>query len=233
MQPQRRSLIEPYVFTAEVFQNFIFLITPRQRASTTGLVISGYGLSAFLFSTISQFFFSGDASQLLLLLSLGSSFPMILGFFFVRPVPLPEENPNREAYSEASPSIYEQRNNSRTPLLNHDNIEDISGQDDDDAQIGADVDLSSSLCSQNDEIVRRSSSHGAAMGLDMSPNVYGKKLWCSSDFWLLSSILFLRAFACLFTILTYLFNVLLVVGGSGAMCMSRRTNTLSSLMTIL
>jgi hypothetical protein len=130
---------------------------------------------------------------------------MILGFFFVRPIPLPEENPNHEGYSEASSSFsrYEQRNNSRTPLLNPDDIEDISGQDDDDAQIGADMEPSSSLCSQNDKIFRRSSSHGAAMGLDMSPNVYGKKLWCSSDFWLLSSILLIRAFTCLSTILTY------------------------------
>ena len=160
----------------------IFLIISCQRASTTGLVISGYGLSAFLFSAISHIFLADDPSQLLLLLSLGSSFPMILGFFFVRPIPLPEKNLNREVegYLETSSSTYEQRNNSHTPLLNHDNVENISGQDDDDAQIGADLELSP------------------------SPNVYGKTLWCSSDFWLLCSILSISVFVSLSTIFTYL-----------------------------
>ena len=165
-------------------------------------MISGYGLSAFLFSAISHLYFAGGASQLLLLLSLGSSFPMMLGYFFVRPIPLPEENPNHERYSEAS--SYDQYDNGHAPLLDHDNIEHISGQDDDDAQIGADLELSSSLRSQNSKISRPSSSHGTPMALDMLPNVYGKKLWCSSDFWLLFSILSIRAFTSSFTISTHL-----------------------------
>ena len=177
---------------------FICLTSPCQRASTTGLVISGVGLSAFLFSAVSQTFFAGDASQLLLLLSLGSSFPMILGFFFVRPIPLPEKS-NRQDCSETSSSSYDQRNSSYIPLLNHDNIEGISEQD---AQIGADIELDPLF--QNGKTSGQISSHDAAMALDMSPNIYGKKLWCSSDFWLLFSILFLRAFACLSTMLTYL-----------------------------
>jgi hypothetical protein len=164
-------------------------------------VISGYGLSAFLFSTISHIYSAGGASQLLLLLSLGSSFPMILGYFFVRPIPLPEENPNHEGYSEASSSSYDQHNNSHTPLLNHDNI---SGQDDNDAQIGADLELSSSPRSQNSDISRPIPSHGTPTTLDMLPNIYGKKLWCSSNFWLLFSILSIRAFTSLFTISTHL-----------------------------
>jgi hypothetical protein len=35
----------------------------------------------------------------------------------------------------------------------------------------------------------RSLSRGAAMALDTLPNVYGRKLWRSGDFWLLCSIL--------------------------------------------
>jgi hypothetical protein len=148
--------------------------------------MSGYGLSAFLFSTISHIFFVGSASPLLLLLSLGSSIPMILGFFFVRPVPLPEEKLNREVYLETNSSAFdsEQRNStdSGTPLLNHD-------QDDGDAQ--PNPSLRSQIC-------RRSTTRGgAAMPLDMLPNVYGKRLWCSSDFWLLFSIHSIRSFACL------------------------------------
>ncbi|KZP11884.1 MFS general substrate transporter [Athelia psychrophila] len=61
----------------------------RARATTTGIVISGFGLSAFFFSTISRTIYHGDTSSFLLLLALGTSFPMILGFFFVRRIPLP------------------------------------------------------------------------------------------------------------------------------------------------
>ena len=175
------------------------------------MVISGYGLSAFLFSTISHVFFTGSASSLLLLLSLGSAFPMILGFFFVRPVPLPEEEQSGEVYSETS----------YTPLLDYDPY--INGQDDDDdAQIG--VELSPSLRPQNRETSRQSLSRGAAMTLDMLPNVHGKKLWCSSDFWLLFGILSIRMFACSLQSL-FVSNILLVVSGTGVMCMSSHKNS--------
>jgi len=113
---------------------------------------------------------------------------MILGFFFVRPIPLPEENQNRDA--ETSSLTYERLNSSRTPLLNQDNVEDnlhIGGQDHDNAQIRDDLELTPSL--EHDETSRQSLDHGAAMVLDMLPNVYGKRLWCSGDFWLLFGIL--------------------------------------------
>ena len=154
--------------------------------------MSGYGLSAFLFSTISHIFFVGSPSPLLLTLSLGSSIPMILGFFFARPVPLPEEELNCKVYSETSSSAYEQRCNSTsslTPLLNHD--PHINGQDD------GDVQPNPSLRSQNCETSRRSLSRGAPMTLDMLPNVYGKELWCSSGFWLLFCIHSICTFALL------------------------------------
>ncbi|KIM42690.1 hypothetical protein M413DRAFT_70185 [Hebeloma cylindrosporum] len=108
----------------------------QARASTTGLVISGFGLSAFFFSSISHLLFAGNTSAFLLVLALGTSFPMIMGFFFVRPIPLPEQ----EGYE----------------ILAH---------------------------------RPRSLSRGAAMAEDTLPNVYGKKLWQSGDFWLLFSIL--------------------------------------------
>ncbi|KAH8115676.1 MFS general substrate transporter [Phellopilus nigrolimitatus] len=60
----------------------------HMRASTTALVLSGFGLSAFFFSTIAHVLYPGDTSSFLLLLALGTCFPMILGFFFVRPIPL-------------------------------------------------------------------------------------------------------------------------------------------------
>ncbi|KAG6917474.1 hypothetical protein DXG01_002451 [Tephrocybe rancida] len=61
----------------------------KARATATGLVISGFGLSAFLFSTIFRINFAGNPSAFLRLLSLGTSIPMIAGFFFVKPIPLP------------------------------------------------------------------------------------------------------------------------------------------------
>ncbi|KAL4067163.1 major facilitator superfamily domain-containing protein [Scleroderma yunnanense] len=59
------------------------------RATTTGLVLSGYGLSAFVFSVIAHTFFPGDTSALLRLLAFGTSIPMLVAYFVVRPVPLP------------------------------------------------------------------------------------------------------------------------------------------------
>ena len=51
--------------------------------------MSGYGLSAFLFSTLSRLFFAGNTSSFLLLLSIGTAIPMVIGFFLIRPIPLP------------------------------------------------------------------------------------------------------------------------------------------------
>lgn len=107
------------------------------RASATGLVLSGFGLSAFLFSSIAHIAYPGDTSEFLLLLSLGTSLPMIIGFFFVRPIPLPEPTaprPRRSSFSEFPQDgfshtagvdtvlsndsvIFEHSNDSRTNLL--------------------------------------------------------------------------------------------------------------------
>ena len=64
-------------------------LTPVQRAVTVGLVMSGFGLSAFFFSSISHTLFPGNTSDFLLVLALGTAIPMIFGFFFVRIIPLP------------------------------------------------------------------------------------------------------------------------------------------------
>ena len=160
-------------------------------------------------------FFAGSASPLLLVLSMGSSIPMILGFFFVHPIPLPEEELN---YEVTRSSACEQRNSSHTPLLIHD--PDIDGQVDDDAQNG--VKPKPSLRSQDCETSRRSLSRGTAMAPDMFPNVHGKRLWCSSDFWLLCSILSIRKFSLLIIRSLFISNILLLVSGTGLMCMSSK-----------
>lgn len=50
------------------------------------MVVSGFGLSAFFFSTFAHTLFPGDTASLLLVLAIGSSAPMLLGFFIVRPI---------------------------------------------------------------------------------------------------------------------------------------------------
>ena len=60
-----------------------------QRGSATGLVMSGYGLSALLFSVASRIAVPGNTSSFLQLLAFGTSLPMILGFCFIRPIPPP------------------------------------------------------------------------------------------------------------------------------------------------
>ncbi|KAI5117521.1 hypothetical protein M0805_009529 [Coniferiporia weirii] len=109
------------------------------RASTTGLVLSGFGLSAFFFSTLAHVLYPGDTSSFLSLLALGTSFPMILGFFLVRPIPLPAANDatpaaRRVSFSEiphdgfahsagvdgvfgGDALVFEHHNDSRTTLL--------------------------------------------------------------------------------------------------------------------
>lgn len=108
------------------------------RATTTGLVLSGFGLSAFYFSALTHLLFPGDTSSFLLLLAVGTSFPMILGFFLVRPIPLSVTNESRDvsrrngadipndgyahsvgvdAVLGSDALVFEHRNDSRTTLL--------------------------------------------------------------------------------------------------------------------
>lgn len=59
----------------------------KTRATASGMVLAGFGLSAFTFSTIGHLAFGGDAGGLLLLLALGCSAPMLIGSLVIREVP--------------------------------------------------------------------------------------------------------------------------------------------------
>ncbi|PPR04909.1 hypothetical protein CVT24_007153 [Panaeolus cyanescens] len=174
------------------------------RASTTGLVISGFGLSAFFFSSIAHIFFAGNISAFLLVLALGTSFPMIMGFFLVRPIPLPEQ----EGYDivedeelDEETLVEDHRSSSHTHLLDHDFIQTrhphyVHHAETDESRDGEapphiqheQVELTERP-GHNSSTRHRSLSRGAAIVHDTLPNVYGRKLWRSSDFWLLFSIL--------------------------------------------
>jgi hypothetical protein len=93
--------------------------------------MAGFGLSAFFFSSISHILFPGNTSDFLLVLSLGTALPMILGFFFVRPIPLPSngitpvEDGSLNDYQPLSVSDADEfphhirRSSSSVPLLFH------------------------------------------------------------------------------------------------------------------
>ncbi|GLB43770.1 putative nodulin-like [Lyophyllum shimeji] len=134
------------------------------RATTTGLVISGFGLSAFLFSTVSRVAFPGDTSSFILLLTLGTSIPMILGYFLVRPIPLPPIV-SAKIVAQGAQNVHEasdQLETESSPLL-------ASSQD----VLQASVQLSGR----------------AAISKGLAPNVFGHELFASTDFWLLFTML--------------------------------------------
>nr|XP_018266005.1 uncharacterized protein I303_02383 [Kwoniella dejecticola CBS 10117]OBR88163.1 hypothetical protein I303_02383 [Kwoniella dejecticola CBS 10117] len=76
--------------TAKSFSN-------ATRASASGTVLAGFGLSAFLFSSLGNWLYHSDAGGLLFLLSIGTSIPMLLGSVFIRPIP-PSEEVHGNAY---------------------------------------------------------------------------------------------------------------------------------------
>ncbi|KAF8905752.1 major facilitator superfamily domain-containing protein [Gymnopilus junonius] len=186
----------------------------KARGSTTGLVISGFGLSAFFFSSLSHLFFAGDTSAFLLVLALGTAIPMIMGFFLIRPIPLPPqegydivEEEVEDDLEVAGPFI--SHNTSHTHLLDHDFVDPHhphyarhvqahsphgGNEDGSYARHVSEHELEVQQQEENEGFLDvsqrpRSLSRGRAMVLGTVPNVYGKRLWLSSDFWLLFTIL--------------------------------------------
>ncbi len=71
----------------------------HQRGTATSLVLSGYGLSAFFFSSVSHLLFPGNTSAFLTLLAVGTSIPMAIGAIFVRPIPMQESGFQAAAFT--------------------------------------------------------------------------------------------------------------------------------------
>ncbi|EGN92319.1 hypothetical protein SERLA73DRAFT_191271 [Serpula lacrymans var. lacrymans S7.3] len=188
----------------------------KARASTTGLVLSGFGLSAFYFSTIANTAFPGDTSSFLLVLAFGTALPMVIGFFIVRPIPLPssekvsslEDGTNEHGYRpvpnvESSP-VFSGNNDSQTRLLTQaHNVEDNSllprHEYDESVASGYLAPQTSDAVemSGNSSVsARRRDSRGSAhrsirdlVSGDSFPNIYGKQLWMTADFWLIFTIM--------------------------------------------
>jgi len=150
-----------------------------------------------------------------MVLALGTSLPMIVGFFLVRPIPLPQQQgydivEDGENECDVPTSSLAHLNPSH--LLDHDFVEPhhphyVHRVDPAKPHVDGEthhqdrgVELTTQQGDSRTSVRARSLSRGVAMALDTLPNVYGKKLWRSGDFWLLFSILslcrcaFLRSF---------------------------------------
>ncbi|KAJ7250422.1 major facilitator superfamily domain-containing protein [Mycena rebaudengoi] len=161
----------------------------KARATTTGIVLSGFGLSAFFFSTIAHIFFPGDTSLFLLLLSIGTATTTAMGFFFIRTIPLSAAD---EAHghtfgavaAEAEATIFH-HNDSQTPLLEEANIsaeEYVS-------EPSGGLELSPPRSSSNPRRHNRSLSRSRKEAALDGPNIHGRALFANPDFWLLFAIL--------------------------------------------
>ena len=134
---------------------------------------------------------------------------MILGFFLVRPIPLPNEEGYEVVQPEEDPDAITTalipNSSSHTHLLDHDFVEPVHPryihreenieQDDDTREVELGPPHPDDVRQGGPQMSNRlrSLSRGAAIAHDTTPNVYGKKLWVSGDFWLLFSILSIRA----------------------------------------
>lgn len=181
-----------------------------QRATATGVVISGFGLSAFFFSTIAHVIFPGDTSSFLLVLSIGTALPMVLGFFFVRIVPYQDKHLFSAEAAGSPDNSSPTQDGSRTPLLAEDGVEGIS------------VRLTPSRSHSN------SHEDASALGLaqassqhlyDNEPlvDIHGKKMFLDPDYIVLF-ILFSARKSPLFMYRLYTCLWIIPVSGTGLMC---------------
>ncbi|KAF5363758.1 hypothetical protein D9756_001104 [Leucocoprinus leucothites] len=196
----------------------------RARATATGLVISGFGLSAFIFSTIAHIMYAGNTSAFLQLLALGTSAPMLVGFFLVRHIPLPpSEEPTIGGSVEAVTSTSALMDDSRVRLLDR---EDSDVELDESEALSREHlhgdPRSRSLSISSSASVLARSPHGQVD--DSVPNIFGAELWKSGDFWLLFILLSLREspFSLLgtvpVTIIVLCASWTHLVAGTGLMC---------------
>ncbi|GAC96745.1 hypothetical protein PHSY_004329 [Pseudozyma hubeiensis SY62] len=66
-----------------------------RRGTATALVLSGFGLSAFFYSTLSHLLFPGNTGDYLLLLAFGSMTSMLIGLGLIKIIPPIEEDGDR------------------------------------------------------------------------------------------------------------------------------------------
>ena len=161
-----------------------------QRASATGMVMAGYGLSAFFFTTLSNTFLRSTTSTLLHFLALGTSSLMLLGYFFVRPVPLREQGSSQLEDSDyirestTVSSALQHQDQSRTPLLNDDSI--INRY----VQVRTEITTNGENSNSVGGVIDATCTVGQKLSTPL--NIHGKALLSNLDFWLLIGISSMR-----------------------------------------
>lgn len=167
---------------------------------------------------------------------------MIVGFFFIRTIPLPSEHSESapETAVEDPSANYQGPSDSRAPLLGHypDDVEvgsptprhkrDLTIPFEPYVPEVRDLVELSPTSSIPDEIThetrqrsrssRRSFGMGAKMLYDGLPNIHGRALFFSGDFWLVFTILSLCT--CSFLLSSVIKLTRRVVSGTGLMCRS-------------
>lgn len=160
-------------------------------------MLSGFGLSAFFFSTLAHILFPGDTSSFLLLLAGGTALTTVIGFFLVRAIPLSaaeaEHTVVTTVAAEAEATIFSHHDNdSHTRLL--DEEAGPSSPTEEYVPDARGIELSPSRSPSRSRLTShsRSLSRSKEDALE-GPNIYGRALWLNPDFWLLFAILSLRA----------------------------------------
>lgn len=165
------------------------------RGTTTGLVLSGFGLSAFFFAAVASIAFPGDTSALLLVLGLGTALPMLLGLVIVRQIPLPPASGiegglhGREEYQPipgGDAAVFIRENDSNTSLIDPTEHEHAPSNYHVPESSTA-VELVPDGIVSRGSSVRRSASRGKPV--HDGPNIYGKQLWLTPDFYLMFMIM--------------------------------------------
>ncbi|KIO06756.1 hypothetical protein M404DRAFT_440131 [Pisolithus tinctorius Marx 270] len=152
------------------------------RATTTALVVSGFGLSAFFFSTMAHVFFPGDTSAFLLLLALATSMSAVVGLFIVRPVPPPPIPPGPR---DGENGDYEQIPSGEVvPFIADPNIDAVGV-----AEEGSRAPLLGARPEGGSSSTPRLGRSRSCSRSDTLPDIHGKMLWRTVDFYLVSFIM--------------------------------------------
>ncbi|KAH9811603.1 major facilitator superfamily domain-containing protein [Melampsora americana] len=131
---------------------------PRIRATVIGFTLAGFGLSAFFWARIGTLFFSDETESFLLLLCLGTSSFILIGFCGLSSL----DSLQQEGRSNFEPLLDDEPDSSVIASSSHDHLSPSTDDQEDDHH--------------PQEIIEE---------LDEKVDVYGTKLMKTLDFWLL------------------------------------------------
>ncbi|KAJ7916308.1 major facilitator superfamily domain-containing protein [Mycena leptocephala] len=157
----------------------------KARGTTTGIVLSGFGLSAFFFSTLAHVLFPGDTSSFLLLLSCGTAVMAIIGSSSRRGA-----HGSHDRRSRGRSDHLQSRQRQPHPLLDEEEDAAPSGPTEEYVSDARGIELSPPRSPSRG----RATSHSRSLSRSKQdasegPNIYGRALWLNLDFWLLFAIL--------------------------------------------